>query len=443
MQGVSRSYLSKMGPDSKECESSGILRFLLIFAFIVDARFACIISLPGILGEWTSSNWSKELVCIIAVVIFISYFIRYRSIVLNRLSCFLPVYLLLLLTVCVIEIVYSMKVMGSPLFASVKSSEVAYFILALPLLIQMIIDGSCKKMMNLLTVIATFCAVAMLAQSIYFTATGGILFSAMTNTTGTDVAIREFGIRFSPPGGLLTFAAIYSVIAALFLSEDLRSRFPYIASGTLLVSAIVTVYQTRMEDIALIGSLLLAIILCAENGKLSKGLKRILVALLVGLVLGMGSLESFFSSFSATNSAYSGSTTIRAYAYTYYFEKFLNYPLFGFGSLPSTSSLLHGNGTAYISDVGIVGLSAQWGIMFIALYAIFFWRMIFVYWRTKDAVGVFERALMLAVIIYLLLTSATLCCFSPALGIRVVIALALFELINSQNKGERKVDVDA
>lgn len=442
MQRVSRHFPSQMGSDFKERESSSFLRFLLLFAFVVDARFACVVSLPGILGEWTSSNWSKEFLCIFATAIFILYFIRYKSIVINRVGCFLSVYLLLLIAVCAIEITYSMKVMGSPLSASVKSSEVAYFILALPLLIQMIIDNSYRKMMNWLMVIATICAVAMLAQSLYFTATGGILFSAMTNTNGTDVAIREFGIRFSPPGGLLTFAAIYSVITAFFQNGVMRNRFPYIASATLLVSAIVTVYQTRMEDIALFGSLILAIIVCAENGRLSKGLKRILVALLVAVIFGMGSLESFFRSFSATDSAYSGSTTIRAYAYFYYFEMFLKYPLFGFGSLPSTSSLLHGNGTAYISDVGVVGLSAQWGILFVVLYVILFSRMIFVYRKTKESVGSLEKALMLAVIIYLLLTSATLCCFSPALGIRVVIALALFEFINFQIEEKRKVDTD-
>ena len=443
MQGVNRPFPGESIANSGEYESSGILRFLLLLAFVLDARLACVVSLPGVLGKWTSTNWDKELVCVVAFVVIALYFIRYKDLILKKLNCFLPVYLLCLLTVCAVEVVYSMKIMGSPLSASIKASEVAFFILALPLLVQMIVDGSYRKMMDWLTVIATVCAVAMLLQSFFYSATGGILFSAMTNTSGADVSIRDFGIRFSPPGGLMTFATIYATISAVFLSKDKRNRLPYIVSAVLLILAIVVVYQTRMEDIALIGSLLFGIVICAESGRLSKGIKRLLVALLVVLMFCMGFFESFIGSFNSTDAVYSGSASIRVCAYSYYFEMFLRYPLFGFGSLPSTSSLLHGDGSAYISDVGVVGLSAQWGLLFIVLYLIFFWRMISVYRNTRGDVGSFERALMLSVIIYLLFTSITLCCYSPALGIRVVIALALFELFNYQVEERREAAHDA
>lgn len=443
MQEVGQRSLSKGIVPAGEYKSSGILRFLLLLTFALDVRFACVVSLPGILGKLTATNWDKEIVCIFAFVLLILYILRYKDIVLKKFSCFLPVYLLFLLTVCVIEVVYSMKVMGSPFSASIKASEVAFFVLALPLLVQMVVDGSCRKMMDWLTVIAVVCAVAMLLQSLFYSATGGILFSAMTNTNGADVSIRGFGIRFSPPGGLMSFAAIYSAICAIFMGTGKRSRLPYAASAVLLILALVVVYQTRMEDIALIGSLLLGVVVCLEDGKLSKGIKRFSVVLLVVLMFGMGFFEWFIGSFSSTDTVYSGSASIRIYAYIYYFEMFLRYPLFGFGSLPSTSSLLHGNGTAYISDVGIVGLSAQWGLLFIALYIIFFWRMISVYRKTNGEVSTLERALMLTIFIYLLFTSATLCCFSPALGIRVVIGLALFELINCQVEERRKAASDA
>ncbi len=443
MRGVNRSFSGESIANSREYESSGILRLLLLLAFVLDARFACVVSLPGVLGKWTSTNWDKELVCVAAFVVFVLYLIRYKDLVLKKLNCFLPVYLLSLLTVCAVEVVYSMKIMGSPFSASIKASEVAFFILALPLLVQMIVDGSYRKMMDWLTVIATVCAVAMLLQSFFYSATGGILFSAMTNTSGADVSIRDFGIRFSPPGGLMTFATIYATISAVFLSKNKSNRLPYIVSAVLLILAILVVYQTRMEDIALIGSLLFGIVICAESGRLSKGIKRLLVVLLVVLMFCMGFFESLIGSFSSTDAVYSGSASIRMDAYSYYFEMFLRYPLFGFGSLPSTSSLLHGDGSAYISDVGVVGLSAQWGLLFVILYLIFFWRMISVYQNTRGDVDSLERALMLSVIIYLLFTSITLCCYSPALGIRVVVALALFELFNYQVEERRKAGRDA
>lgn len=443
MRGVNRLFPDESIAKNRGYESSGILRFLLLLSFVLDARLACVVSLPGFFGKWTSTNWDKELVCVAAFVVFSLYFVRYKDLVLKKLNCFLPIYLLCLLTVCAVEVVYSMKIMGSPFSASIKASEVAFFILALPLLVQMVVDGSYRKMMDWLTVIATVCAVAMLLQSFFYSVTGGILFSAMTNTSGADVSIRDFGIRFSPPGGLITFATIYAAISAVFLSKEKLNRLPYIVCTVLLILAIVVVYQTRMEDIALIGSLLLGTVICAESGRLSKGIKKLLVILLVILMFCMGLFESFIASFSSTDTVYSGSASIRAYAYSYYFEMFLRYPLLGFGSLPSTSSLLHGDGTAYISDVGVVGLSAQWGLLFVILYLIFFWRMISVYRNTRGDVDGLERALMLTMIIYLLFTSATLCCYSPALGIRVVIALALFELFNYQIEERRKAGHDA
>lgn len=443
MRGVARSLSDKEIDDNCNCESSALLRFLLILTFVLDARFACVISLPGVFGELTSTNWDKELVCIMAFAVFILYFVRYKDIVLKKLSCFLPVYLLSLLAVCIVEIIYSMKTMGSPFSASIKASEVAYFVLAFPMLIQMVVDGSYRKMLDSLMVLAVVCAAAMLLQSVFYSMTGDILFSAMTNTSGADVSIRDFGIRFSPPGGLMSFSAIYSVVCTVFAKTGKRDRTIYSICSLMLISAIVFVYQTRMEDIALIGSLLLGIVICIESGKLSKGLKRLLVALLVVTVLGMGFLDSFIATFSSTDTVYSGSTSLRLYAYSYYIEMFLRYPLFGFGSLPSTSSILHGNGAAYISDVGVIGLSAQWGLLFVALYVAFFWRLVSVYRNTRWVASSFECALMFSMIAYLFITSATLCCYSPALGIRVVIALALFEFINYQIKEKRKVDLDA
>ena len=182
----------------------------------------------------------------------------------------------------------------------------------------MIVDGSYRKRLDSLMVLAVVCAAAMLLQSVFYSMTGDILFSAMTNTSGADVSIRDFGIRFSPPGGLMSFSAIYSVVCTVFAKTGKRDRTIYSICSLMLISAIVFVYQTRMEDIALIGSLLLGIVICIESGKLSKGLKRLLVALLVVTVLGMGFLDSFIATFSSTDTVYSGSTSLRLYAYSYY-----------------------------------------------------------------------------------------------------------------------------
>jgi len=80
-------------------------------------------------------------------------------------------------------------------------------------------------------------------------------------------------------------------------------------------------------------------------------------------------IGDFLETFSLTATR-SYSTVARLYALDYYWKYFLSHPLFGFGFADGVRfySIVHGDGRASISDIGIFGQLGKYGLTIILIY---------------------------------------------------------------------------
>ena len=137
--------------------------------------------------------------------------------------------------------------------------------------------------------------------------------------------------------------------------------------------------------------------------------KMLIVVILLCGFFGTDIVSNFLDSFSLdATRAYS--TTARLYAIDFYWSAFLKNPLFGIGFADGTvnATVVHGDGRANVSDVGIFAQIAKYGIFILPVYIlplIHSGKRIAIIWKMNY---VENRQLYLALFMYVLVSSISL-----------------------------------
>ena len=137
--------------------------------------------------------------------------------------------------------------------------------------------------------------------------------------------------------------------------------------------------------------------------------KLLIVVILLCGFFGTDIVSNFLDSFSLdATRAYS--TTARLYAIDFYCSAFLKNPLFGIGFADGTvnAAVVHGDGRANVSDVGIFAQIAKYGIFILPVYIlplIHSGKRIAIIWKMNY---VENRQLYLALFMYVLVSSISL-----------------------------------
>lgn len=137
--------------------------------------------------------------------------------------------------------------------------------------------------------------------------------------------------------------------------------------------------------------------------------KMLIVVILLYGFFGTDIVSNFLDSFSLdATRAYS--TTARLYAIDFYWSAFLKNPLFGIGFADGTvnATVVHGDGRANVSDVGIFAQIAKYGIFILPVYIlplIHSGKRIAIIWKMNY---VENRQLYLALFMYVLVSSISL-----------------------------------
>lgn len=137
--------------------------------------------------------------------------------------------------------------------------------------------------------------------------------------------------------------------------------------------------------------------------------KLLIVVILLCGFFGTDIVSNFLDSFSLdATRAYS--TTARLYAIDFYCSAFLKNPLFGIGFADGTvnAAVVHGDGRANVSDVGIFAQIAKYGIFILPVYIlplIHSGKRIAIIWKINY---VENRQLYLALFMYVLVSSISL-----------------------------------
>lgn len=304
------------------------------------------------------------------------------------------------------------------------------FVLAYPMLAYIIRKGDIKYLFDILNIIALIWFLMIIAQKIIYDSSGTIFISNYFNETSNSeyrIATRNDSIRIT-----LTYVGnlsiLYNLYQILYKEKSKRSIFawPVLLLG---VYSLFVIQQTRMFTLAVSICALLLILL--DNNRTSwRFLRRILIIIaVISLVYSTGVVGTFIESFSETGEN-AGSTIARSQAIEYFLSVFRNSPLFGFGFLGVADyrSVVQGPlGTAYIDDVGIFGQLARLGIFVIPIYIWLIAHFSKVVIRTKREGTREDFILYFVLLIYMVVTSFTLCFLDYERCMSIPVFLALFE----------------
>lgn len=147
-----------------------------------------------------------------------------------------------------------------------------------------------------------------------------------------------------------------------------------------------------------------------SNRNTSRGFwKKGIAVLGIGIcIFGTDIVSNYIGSLSI--SAERGySTYARLYAIRFFWDTFIQNPFFGFGFADGSiyHSLVHGNGMANISDVGIFGQLAKYGMFVIPIYVYPLGRSFIKLWKLRNSAVIKDYPLYFSFFLYMFLSSAT------------------------------------
>lgn len=302
------------------------------------------------------------------------------------------------------------------------------------------IEKNNNTVFNLMNLFAVIWYILLIVQHIVYLRSGLMILNAQDLFTGGDIAERDYGIRIS----LKCFGAAMILYNFYILSDGKKySLFKRIISLIIFILGIVTlilVTQTRVLTFAVLISI--GIILLASHKRNTKIVALFIVIVIIAILGYLGVLNNFFSSFSlsSTNRNRLG-TSIRLNAIEYYFNCFLNNPLFGNGfAADSYMSVEHGiSGQFYYTDVGVFGLLGEVGIFSLIFYIYPLIKQIKVAIRVVKFKQDNVYSFYLGLIMYLFLTSFSLIITDKGRVLLFPIIIAYGEIVYERTNQQLKV----
>lgn len=395
---------------------SSSMRLLLLLIFLLDVGFWFVFSIESSL----TGRYTKKLIVILSVILAVYYFFCYKKGIwrnnhyLNRF---------LVCALIIVGIITGYSAWAYPKQGFSGTLAVAYYFWAIvivyPIYYFFYRDGSIEKLLNQINTIAGIYYLVIFCQSVVYKITGVYFLKGY----GT-IAFRDGNIRIDMLvlGNLFLLYNLYKVLRKK--REKKAINYLYLLIG---IYDLIFVQQTRMYSLCFIGS---ALILYIVEGKKNNRLAKILLVLFAGIyvLFGTGIVDAFISSFSVFGE-YGAGTRVRIEAIGYYMQYLRKNPLLGMGYVHEASykNILMGNdGRYYLSDLGIIGLMAQGGILTLCVYLLFIIRMAYIYMKLKTK-SVEHLSLLAAILVFVLLTTPTLIVWSRSSMIYIGLIMAVFE----------------
>ena len=316
------------------------------------------------------------------------------------------------------------------------ASYYLYAFLAVPILYIYAVEGGYEGLFRLFNIIAIGMYIVTIINGISYIRTGSLLFSY--SSLDTSGLIRNGKVRLSS-GALGFLMIIYNFYKIYSLKNSKHSKkcMP-ILSLTLGFLSIYFTGNSRLMLLTLLASVGVLVLLGDGSGK-KKLISVAAIILCIGVIFGSGLVEQFLNSFSSSGE-FGGSSIARIGAYKYYWERFINNPIFanGFVGDENYYDIVHGASGVYYQtvlvryyydDVGIAGQLALLGIFLIGIYIWPLFRIIKIAIRSCRNINYSDGKFVLALACYLVCTTPTLIILDAGRVIAFPIILATTEFI--------------
>lgn len=345
-----------------------LISHLIYIILIFDTQFLMIVPLNGLFHQ-LNSKFCKY--AIVALVIFLCFIIcPYCLYFLKKNSCWF-LYSAYFFIAIVFVGIYSCYQYKENIFdVFVCTHHYLILLYTIPLIYYFKYYGKFEQFIKWCIIIAMIYCLLCIGQEVIFMVSKKIVLPGLTEEW---CSIRKGRLRIS--------SINLEIIAYIFLNAKLFSKEEEKKKKLIYVSCIIIeiftqffIHMTRSMEVIYLG---LTCMIFITTTKKEKWVRLFIICLVTMIILMNLDISSFIESFSINNNRYGMqiSTINRIEAVKYYWGIFKNNIFFGNGFIRSGRAdlnyVLHGpTGTFYYSDIGILGLLAECGIIGVFIYII-------------------------------------------------------------------------
>ncbi|MDT2602296.1 hypothetical protein P7D85_21260 [Enterococcus hulanensis] len=415
-----------------------VMYFFIVSIFLMDSNLLYLIKLPGSISQ-INTPFNKYAILLTIILLFV--IIKKSSLNIMEKYGFFSKYLVLVIFGLILLFIYSMvKYSENLVDMFIISHHYFIFLFSIPLFffLKNAEEGE-KRIIKVIIIISVLTCLISLIQSLLFSKTGRVVLPGLT----TDMySIRSGRLRLATTN--VNNLAILFLLSGIVSNEIKKKR--KIILFIILVFEFFVCYYVFMSRSLLIVYFITAIMVIFFS-KSKNRVFNILTVLFIGFgILYFFDTSEFVNSFSVYSSTGMGlSTSNRLDGIKYFLNVFAQNPFFGNGFIRESrfdlSTILHGPGlTYYYSDLGIVGLIAESGIIGFASYA-FFLYFILKNWifltLGKLKTTTFGYSVLTAMLFFVISTSANLIVTNPrrVISLAVIMAFYVYYLDKQKNRG--------
>lgn len=355
----------------------------ILFAMLMEAQFFYIVKLPSIFWFGQNSN-NKGYIFIIMYATLFLYLLhnRFQS-NRNNDTRFTRSFMLIYSIICAILIIRSMLLYDQNLF---DMTQCADFLFAPPLVFLFMIAFNQKngfnKTVEMIVNIVFVIQLVIFIQSILYQFAGiqicyGMRQSGLLSFRNGEMRSPRFPLNFFG----IAYAFNQLIYGKLNKSERKKNVLFFLIS--IYNIAFCTGYRTLTISMVL---MLIVILMFSKEIRLEKKLLFILVGIVVAFA---GDISGTITDLLSATGTYRSSNVVRYATIDYFWERFIQHPILGWGMIRATNSYtaeLSGLSTGnYVLDAAIVGNLSEIGILGVALYVALFIRGFYIAVNVKKS----------------------------------------------------------
>lgn len=414
-----------------------IYRILVILILLLEVNFFSIIELPDSIKVLNSYHVKKLIfiICLLTTILWILVEKVKKIKIIRRFSLSVVFFLISLILITVLSsIAYNESI------AEILKVTYYYYIIMIYYYFTFfcIIDESNYRfLINSIIIIGLIFSILLSIQYVFFRV--GLSEFLIFNDYNLVVLNRNFNPRIARPADFISISCILSFSKVFNKHSNIKRKIMYLLSTFIQMFYIVVIAQTRMYIVALVVTMILAILFV--NKRLT--LRRIVIINCICMfisIIGFASFKEFFSTFITGERI--TSTIIRIQELQFYLNQIFKNIIFGRGFVnPATIEgyrLSYGpNGNYNVADIGVLGFWAIFGVFGI-IFIIMITRNIIRIFRNYKMIKHSEYKIQLILLsIFLSISSLTLFYMDIQRIVLLPIILTIFEVINYRSYIER------
>lgn len=291
-------------------------------------------------------------------------------------------------------------------------------------------DNGVEKIANTIIVLSLlYCTVCNIQELIYLHS-GKLILPGLYED---NYSFRDGGLRLTS-NCLNQFAFIF-ICSKLWTSKHKEKKYLWFCALYEVFTQLYS-YHTRTSQIIYVFILCFSYFISKRSNKL---LRLLIIISVSAIAIQFFDIGAFVETFSINSVKGTGLSTLnRIGAVTFFLKRFIHNPLIGNGFIRESNieflSILHGGSTSYgistyyYSDVGMVGLLAETGLLGLSLYLIMIVFMIkkaFYIYNIKAIYTNYEATLSATIAFFWVITSLTMIVTDPERIIGAPISLAI------------------